>query len=102
MEGVAELARGSVRLGLVDGQGVGALRDIELAQERGEEFAVFGDFDALRRGADDVDAVLLQTQRQIQRGLAAELGDGPPAPLALVNVEDVFEGERLRRKFVAS
>ncbi len=98
---VAQLARGGVRFGFVDGQAVGRLRDIELAQERGEEFAVFGDFDALRRGADDVDAVLLQTQRQVKRGLAAELGDRAPAPFALVNVEDVFEGERLEEQFVA-
>ena len=98
---VAELARGGVRLGFIDRQAVGRLRDIELAQERGEKFAVFGDFDALRRGADDVDAVLLQTQRQIKRGLAAELSDGAPAAFALVNVEDVFEGKRLEEQFVA-
>ncbi len=74
---------------------------LSLSQHRREELAVLGDLDALGRGADDVDAVLLQAQRQVQRGLAAELRNGPPAFLALVNVQHVFERERLEVELVA-
>jgi hypothetical protein len=48
------------RLGFVGGQAVGRLRNAQLVQHRGEKFPVLGDLNALRRGADDVDAVLLQ------------------------------------------
>src|SRR5204863_9794171 len=76
-------------------------RNLQLVQQRGEELAVFGDFNALRRRADDVNAVLLQSERQIERRLPAELRDGAPAFFPLVNVQDVFEGERLEIQLVA-
>ena len=98
---VAEFAGGLEGFGLVGGQAVGRLGDAQLVQHGGEELAVLGDLDALGRGADDVDAVFLQGQRQVQRGLAAELGDGAPAFFPLVNVQDVFQGERLEEQFVA-
>jgi hypothetical protein len=72
-----------------------------LSQHRREQLAVLGDLDALRRGADDVDAVLLQAQREVERRLAAELRDGAPAFLALVNVQHVLQRERLEKQLVA-
>ncbi len=89
------------RFGFVGGDAVGRLRNVQLAQHRGEELAVFGDLDALRRGADDVDAVLLQAEREVQRRLPAELRDGAPAFLPLVNVQHVFQRERLEEELVA-
>jgi hypothetical protein len=93
--------RGFERFGFVGGQAVGRLRNAQLGQHGGEEFAVFGDLDALRRGADDVDAVFLQSERQVQRRLAAELGDGAPALFALVNVQHVLQRQRLEKQLVA-
>src|SRR5881296_3113141 len=61
------------RLRFVRCNPVGRLRDVELAQHRGEQLAVFGDFDALGRGADDVDPVPLQAQSEVERRLPAEL-----------------------------
>jgi hypothetical protein len=88
-------------LRLVGGQAVGRLRNVQLVEHRGEELAVLGDLDALRRGADDVDAVFLQAEREVQRRLAAELRDGAPAFFALVNVQHVLERERLEKQLVA-
>ena len=94
---VAEFFGDLERLGFVGGNPVGRLRNFELVEHRGEEFAVLGDFNALRRGADDVDAIFLQTEREVERRLAAELRDGAPALLALVNVQHVFERKRLEK-----
>ena len=99
--GVAEFAGGQEGFGLVGGQAVGGLGDAQLVQHGGEQFAVLGDFDALGRGADDVDAVLLERQGEVERGLASELCDGAPAFLALVNVEDVLQGKRFEEELVA-
>ena len=43
----------------------------------------------------------MQAEREVQRRLPAELRDGAPALLAFVNVQHVFERERLEKKFVA-
>ncbi len=85
----------------VRGQAVGRLGNFQLVEHRGEELAVFGDFDALRRGADDVDAVFLEAEREVQRRLAAELRDGAPAFFAFVNVQHVLQRERLEEQLVA-
>ena len=93
--------RGDERLGFVRGEAVRRLRNVQLVEHRREQLAVLGDLDALRRGADDVDAVFLQAEREVQRRLAAELRDGAPAFFAFVNVQHVFERERLEKQFVA-
>jgi hypothetical protein len=87
--------------GLVGGQAVGRLRNVQLVEHGREQLAVLGDLNALRRGADDVDAVFLQGQRQVQRRLAAELRDGAPAFFPLVNVQHVLQRQRLEKQFVA-
>ena len=53
------------------------------------------------RSAEDVDAILLQAEREIERSLTAELGDGAPAFLPLVDVQHVLEGKRLEEELVA-
>ena len=100
-DGITQLVRRGERFGFVGGEAVGRLRNVQLAQHGREQFAVFGDLDALRRGADDVDAVFLQAQREVQRRLAAELGDGAPAFFALINMQHIFQRERLEKQFVA-
>ena len=94
------LGRGERFLG-VRRQAVGRLRNFQLVEHRGEQLAVLGDFDALRRGADDVDAVFLEAEREVERRLAAELRDGAPALFAFVNVQHVLQRERLEKQFVA-
>ena len=85
----------------VGGQSVGGLRDLQLVQHGREELAVLGDLDALGRCADDVDAVFLEAEGEVQRGLTAELRNGPGAAFPLVDVEDVLEGEGFEEEFVA-
>ena len=70
-------------------------------QHVGEHLAILGALDALRRGADDVDAVGLQVEREIERGLAAELRDRAPAFFAFVNMQHILERQRLEEQFVA-
>ena len=70
-------------------------------QHVGEHLAILGALDALRRGADDVDAVGLQIQREVERGLPAELRDRAPAFFAVINVQHVLERQRLEEKLVA-
>ena len=80
---------------------MGRLGDLQPVQHRGEEHAVFGYFNALGRRADDIDAVVLQTQCEIERCLAAELRDRAPARFPFVNVQHVFERERFEIEPVA-
>ncbi len=61
---------------LLVGGGAGfGLLEVELVEQGGEELAVLGQFDGLRRGADDGDAVAFEIGREVQRRLAAELDD---------------------------
>src|ERR1017187_1548114 len=84
-------------LGVVRGEAVRRLLDFQLVEHRREELSVLGDLDALRRGADDVDAVFLQAKREIQRRLSAELRNRAPAFLPFVNVQHVFERKRFEK-----
>ena len=92
--GIAEFLGDCHRFSFVGGNAIGGLGDVQPVQHRGEELAVFGHFNALRRGADDIDAVVLQTEGEIERCLAAELHDRAPACFPFVNVQHVFERER--------
>ena len=83
---VAKLVRRRERFFLVRRESVRRLRNPEPVEHCREQFPVFRDFDVLRRRADDVDTVLLESEREVQRRLAAELHDRTPALLALVNV----------------
>ena len=100
--GIAQLLRLGHRLLFVGSQAVRRLRDVQLVQHGGKHLAILRALDALRAGAEDVDAVGLQTKREVQRCLPAELGDGAPAIFPLVNVQDILESERFEKKFVAS
>src|SRR5271166_2634140 len=67
----------------------------------GEMHSVLCHFNALRLSADDVDAVCLKRVGEVKRSLAAKLHDCLPTFFMFVDVENVFEGERLEIKFVA-
>ena len=88
----------------VGGGAAGGLVEAEFVEQGCEEFAVFGEFDVLGRGADDADAVFFEAFGEIERGLAAELDDDAEhlvvAVFALVDVEHVFEGQRLKVELV--
>ena len=94
---IGQPLRNDERLFCIRREAVRRLRNFQFVEHRREQFAVFGDFDALRRRADDVDAVFLQAEREVQRRLPAELRDCAPAFFAFVNVQHVFQGERLEK-----
>ncbi len=90
-----ELARDLERL-LVAGRGAAfRLEQPELLDQLVEPLAVLGQVDAVGRGADDLDARLLQGDRQFQRGLAAELDDDAVGLLLLHDGHHVLERQRL-------
>ena len=98
---VTEAPGDDQRFGLAGSNAVGRLWNVELAQHCREELPVLSNLDVLRRSADDIDAVFLQAQCEVERGLAAELGDRSPAFLALINVQHVFQRERLEKQLIA-
>src|ERR1700730_1389019 len=57
--------------------------------------------DTLRLGTDDIDTVRLQGRREVQRCLTAKLYDRSPALLLLIDVQYIFQGQRLKIEFVA-
>jgi hypothetical protein len=65
-----------------------------------EKLAVLGALDRFDRGADDGDAVGLESGGEVERGLAAELDDDAVGLFVVADVEDVLEGERLEEEFV--
>jgi hypothetical protein len=98
---VTDLGRRADRLGFRQGDAIRRLPELHLVEHRREELPVLRDLDALRRGADDVDAVRLQRAGEIQRRLAAELHDGADAALLLVDFQHVLERQRLEVEPVA-
>ncbi len=78
---------------------------VELFQQLAEATAIFGQIDALGRGADDGHARGFQRQREIQRSLPAELHDHAnlcaACGLVLVHRHHVFVGQRLEVQAVA-
>src|SRR5438445_13638007 len=68
----------------IGGYAIGRLGNVQLVEHYGKELAILGDLNALRRGADDIDAVFLQAKREVKRRLAAELSNSAPAFLAFV------------------
>ena len=69
-------------------------------EHRGKVLAVFRHLDAGRRSPDNVGAVGLEGSREVQRGLPAELHDDRIALFPLVNIEHIFEGQRLEVELV--
>ena len=99
--GVTQLLGGRQGLDFVGRDAIGRLRDFQPVEHCREQLAILGNLDALRAGAEDVHAVFLEAQGQVERRLPAELRDGAPASFTLVNVQHVFERERLEEQFVA-
>ena len=92
------------------GNAIGRLTNLQLAQHGLELFAVFRQIDRLGRGAPDAATGGLtdrrlkpvqQRQRQLQRGLAAELNNHPIGALGFDHVEHVFEGQRFEVEAIA-
>ena len=77
------------------------LAEAELVEHGREQLPVFRHLDAFRLRADDRNAGFFQSLREIQRRLPAELHDDAFGKLLLVDIEHVFERERLEIKFVA-
>ncbi len=71
------------------------LRNIQFSEQRAEAAAIFREIDRFGIGADDLRAVALQLEREIQRSLPAELHDHALRIFALEHGEHVFESERL-------
>ena len=93
------------RLVAAAGKAVGRLLQAQLVDQLGEALAVLGQVDAVRRGAEDRDAVGLQLGGELQRRLPAELDDHA-LKLALLRlaVEDfqhILAGQRLEIEPVA-
>ncbi len=84
------------------GDAVVGLLDAQLRDQRGKTLAVFGQIDAIGRSADDRHAGALQRQRQLERGLAAELNDDAVGFFPIDNVHHFFHGQRFEIKFVGS
>ena len=89
-------------LGLFEAQGSAVTRGIHLRllKDLAEQLTVLGQVDGLRGGAENRHTGGLQTCGQRERGLATELDDNAldraHLLLGLVDLEHVFEGERLK------
>ncbi len=70
--------------------------DVELIEEGGEFFAVFGQADGGGRGAQDGHTGLLEALGQIEGRLPAELQDDSDGLLTVDHIEDVLQGHRLK------
>ena len=97
---VADAVSDGERFVLVGGGAGFGLLEVELVEQRGEELAVFGEFDGLRRGADDRHAVAFEVGCEVERRLAAELDDDAVRFFLIADVEHVFERERLEEELV--
>src|SRR5262245_7105041 len=64
-----------LRLGEVDRDAGGRLRQLQLVDGGGELLAVLGAFDLLDRGAQDLDAGIEERSGQVERRLASQLDD---------------------------
>ena len=100
-DGVADLIGDRDGFGFTGGGAARGLAQLQLVDHRGEVLPVLRHLDALGLGADDGHAAGLQMGGEVERGLSAELDDGRVALLALVDVEDVLEGEGLEEELVA-
>ncbi len=84
-------------LGFLVGAGrlAGRLLQAEVGEQLGEALAVLRAVDGIRRGAEYGHARPLQGDDELQGSLAAELHDDAARPLALDDVHDILEGQRL-------
>ena len=96
---VADVVRGFTCLVQTQGGSIARRVHMLLAQHFTEQLTVFSQIDGFRRCTQNRDARSLESRRQGQRGLAAELDDHtldrPHLLLGLVDLEHIFEGQRL-------
>ena len=71
---IADIRGGSEGFFLVGGDAVGRLVEAELVEHLLEKFAIFRALDRFDAGADDGDAVGLESGGEIERGLARRTG----------------------------
>jgi hypothetical protein len=95
---VADLVRHRERFAGAVCRAVSRRGQARLGEHPAEGAAVLGQVDGLRRGADDWHAGVLEGLGQPEGRLAPELHDDPGnrtgGPLGLVDLKDVFEGQR--------
>ena len=89
-------------LGLFDGGRHAGLGhgDAQLVHHGAEVVAVLRQVDDGGGGAQDLHALLLQLGGQVQRGLAAELGDDADGFFFLINGEDILQSQGLEIELV--
>ena len=96
---IADLMRPGEGLVPGAGDGVDRLGDVQPVQQLLEAFAVFGEVDGVRGGAEDWHAGVLEGLGQLQRSLTAELHDDPqqlaPGHLNGDQLQHVLGGQRL-------
>ena len=85
---------------LVDRQTIGRLRNFQFVKHGRKELSIFSHFDAVGGSPDNVHPIFPQADGQIERCLPPKLDNRSPALLALVNMQDVFQGQRLKEKLV--
>ncbi len=88
------------------GDAVVGLFQLQLVDQPGEAFAVFGQVDGIGAGAEDRNARIFQRLRQFQRCLPAELHDDADQLAGLLfdaqDFQHVFAGQRFEIKPVGS
>ena len=99
-DGVADLL--SDLNGLLHGGCHTGLRhgDLQLVHHGAEQVSILGQVDHGGGSSQDLDAVLLQVGSQVQRGLAAELGDNAHGLLLLVDAQNVLQRQGLEVELV--
>ncbi len=89
-----------LRLFHIPGDTAGRLAETQLVDQLLEQFAILGGLDRVDTRADDRHAGFLQSSRQVQRRLTAELNDHAIGFNRIADVEYVFDRQRLKEQDV--
>ncbi len=101
-DGIADAVRDRDGILYGDGHAGFGHRDLQLLHHLTEQIPVFRQIDDSGRGAEDLHAVLFQIGCEIQRCLAAELGDHAERLFLIIDAQNIFQGERLEIQLVGS